>query len=152
MNIMKSIAILSLVLILGLSSLSPVLAKKLLPQAKPPSTPGGAKITTSTKTKGITTSVKFRGDRRAIIVTFNNLSIASSVNYTLSYSTRGTTQGASGTLNPGTSPDPTSRELIFGTCSHGVCRYDSGITNARLVIITTLKGGKKIQKSFRLKI
>lgn len=126
-------------------------AKKLLPQAKLPSIPG-TKVTTSSKTKGINVSVKFRGDRRAIVVNFSNLSIASSVNYTLSYNTRRTTQGASGTINPSTFPDPTSRELIFGTCSHGVCRYDTGLTNARFVVTTTLKGGKKVVKSFKLKV
>lgn len=139
-----TIFILGLVL-LGAIFTSAVLAKRLLPQARPRSA-GAA------PTRGISTSVKFRGDRLAIVVTFSNLTVASSVSYILSYNTRGTTQGASGTLNPETSPDPTVRELLFGTCSHGVCRYDYGITNARFVVTTVRRDGKKIVKSFRLKV
>lgn len=148
---MKKIVVLLILFSMFFSFAGNASAKRLLPQVKPPNIPGTS-VATSSKTKGVNVSVKFRGDRRAIIVTFSNLSIASSVNYTLSYSTRRTTQGASGTINPSASPDPTSRELIFGTCSHGVCRYDTGITNARLVVTTTLKSGKKVVKSFKLKV
>lgn len=127
---------------------SAVSAKKLLPRFRT-ATKGTTAVSSS---KGVATSVKFRGDRLAIIVNFSNLSVASSVSYTLSYNSRGTTQGAAGTLNPSTSTDPTSRELLFGTCSHGVCRYDSGITNARFVVTTTTASGKRVIKSFRLKV
>lgn len=123
-------------------------AKRLIPQAKPSSSTSKApKIT-----RGVKTSVKFRGDRRAINATFTNLGIASSVSYNLSYTSRGTSQGAGGTINPADSPDPTSREIIFGSCSAGVCRYDSGITNAKFVVTTTLKNGTKVVKSFKLKV
>lgn len=143
---MKKITVFVLGLfLLGGTFTSVALAKRLLPRAKP-ATSGMA------PTRGVSTSVKFRGDRLAIVVTFSNLSLASSVSYILSYNTRGTTQGASGTLNTETSPDPTTRELLFGTCSHGVCRYDYGITNARFVVTTIKKDGKKIVKSFRLKV
>lgn len=123
-------------------------AKKVLPRVQKAT--AGATKTTST-TRGVKTSVKFREDKRAIIVNFISLSIASSVNYTLSYNSRGTTQGAGGTINTGLG-DSQIREILFGTCSHGVCRYDTGITNAKLVVTTTLKNGLKISKSFRLKV
>ncbi len=143
---MKKLTIFVLALILlGAITTSVAVAKRLLPRAKP-ATSGAA------PTRGVSTSVKFRGDRLAIVVTFSNLSVASSVSYILSYNTRGTTQGASGTLNPETSGDPATRELLFGTCSHGVCRYDYGITNARFVVTTVRRDGKKIIKSFRLKV
>jgi hypothetical protein len=141
----KNLAIFLFSLFLLLNFSTPVSAKRLLPRVKP-------KGTNVSSSKGITTLVKFRGDRLAINVTFSNLNIASSVSYSLSYNTRGTTQGAAGTLNPTTSTDPTVRELLFGTCSHGVCRYDSGITNARFVVTTRTINGKKVIKSFRLKV
>jgi hypothetical protein len=134
--------------LLGLIFASDISAKKVLPRFR-----ATGKTTNVTSSRGgITTSVKFRADRRAIIVNFSNLGVANSVSYTLSYNSRGTTQGAAGTLDPSISPDPTTRELLFGTCSHGVCRYDSGITNARFVVTTMTTGGKRVIKSFRLKV
>jgi len=123
-----------------------VFAKRTLPQARPVT---GTKAVTS-NSRGITALVKFRADRRAIVVTFSNLAVASKVDYMLSYSTRGTTQGASGSIN--LAQGDTIRELLFGTCSHGVCRYDTGITNAKLTVTTTLATGRKVIKTFRLKV
>ena len=120
-------------------------AKKLLPRASPKA---GAKKVSS---KGITTKVKFRGDRRAIVVTFTNLSIASSVSYTLTYDSKGITQSAGGTIALPTS-EPVAREIPFGTCSAGICRYDTGVKNAKFSVTTTQVKGKKIVKTFRLKV
>lgn len=136
--------------LLFLVLVGPVFAKKVLPRAK---SGGTTKSSGSATTAGrVGMSVRFRGDRRAIIVNFSNLTSARSVSYTLSYSTRGTTQGAGGSIDPSTTGASASRELIFGTCSHGVCRYDTGITNAKLVVTYTLANGKRYSKSFRLKV
>lgn len=144
---MKKISLIfSLVLILGLITVLPVFAKRLLPRFQTT-----AKTRTQSGTRGITTSVKFRGDRLAIVVTFSNLAIATKVNYFLSYNTRGTTQGASGSIAD-LSIDPIARELLFGNCSKGACRYDTGITNAKFVVTTYLPNGKRVIKTFRLKI
>ena len=142
----KKIAVHTLVILLVLVAAGGVYAKRLLPQAKPVAS---GKVATASK--GINASAKFRGDRRAIVATFSSLAVASSVNYTLSYNSRGTTQGAGGSLSV-SGEDPATRELLFGTCSHGVCRYDSGITNAKLVVTTVLKSGKKVIKTFKLKV
>lgn len=99
----------------------------------------------------VTTSVRFRSDRRAIVINFAGLSNANSVNYSLTYDSNGLAQGAVGTMmNIAGSSD--SRELLFGTCSHGVCRYHTGITNARLVITSKLKSGITTRKSYKLKV
>lgn len=131
----------------GLTFPKKALARRRLPRAAPIKKSGGAPVRSS---RGVTVRVRFRGDRRAIIVDFSNLGIAASVSYNLSYTTRGTTQGAGGEI--GTAEDPTTREIIFGTCSHGVCRYDSGITKARFLVTTRLKNGVKVVKPFRLKV
>ncbi|MBI3282448.1 hypothetical protein HYZ70_00015 [Candidatus Curtissbacteria bacterium] len=141
---MKKLSAITLALLFLIAGTT-VLAKRMLPQARPASGSVSA-------TRGVGTSVRFRGDRLAIIVNFSNLAVASSVSYALSYNTRGTTQGASGTINPTNSPDPLTRELLFGTCSHGVCRYDTGLTNARFVVTTVLKNGRRVVKSFRLRV
>ena len=148
MSVKKVSIFILAILTLALTSV-PTFAKKVLPRAKPA---GGPKVASGTPSGRIGVSVKFRGDRRAIIVNFSSLSNASTVSYTLSYSTRGTTQGAGGSINPTTTGNSASRELLFGTCSHGVCRYDSGITNAKLVVTYTLTNGKRYSKSFRIKV
>lgn len=147
---MRIIFVFSIVILFltGLFLPTKVHAKRRLPHAAPIRTSRGSVARTS---RGVTTKVRFRGDRLAIIVDFSNLGIASSLSYNLSYNTRGTTQGAGGEIST-TAEDPTTRELLFGTCSAGVCRYDSGITNARFVVTTTLKNGVKVVKPYRLKV
>jgi hypothetical protein len=99
----------------------------------------------------VTTSVRFRGDRRAVIVNFAGLNNAVSVSYSLTYNSNNIPQGAIGTITQ-ISGSSDSRELLFGTCSHGVCRYHTGITDARLVITSKLKSGYTTRKSYKLNI
>lgn len=122
---------------------APVQAKRKLPAPKTATT---AKSTAS----GVTVKVKFRSDRKGVILNFANLKNASGVSYDLVYDTRGTTQNAGGAVK--ISSDTSSDEVIFGTCSTGVCRYDTGISNAKLQVFITLKNGRKIVKPFRLKV
>ena len=131
--------------VLTLLSTSLVSAKKLLPFLRK-----ATGVTTSTSS-GVTSSVKFRGDRLGVIVTLGNLQAAYKVNYFLSYQTKGTTQGASGSITD-TSIGSATRDIIFGSCSKGVCRYDSGISNAKFVITIYLNSGRKIVRSFRLRV
>lgn len=126
-----------------------VLAKRLLPSATSSTTQrsSGGSLTSS---RPIAKVLK-RADKRAIIITLNNLSSARSVSYLLSYDANGTTQGASGSVDVSGSSSVV-RELLFGSCSKGVCRYDSGIRNAKFVVTSVLKNGQKIVKPFRIKI
>ncbi len=99
----------------------------------------------------VTTSVKFRGDRRAVIINFAGLANAKQVSYSLTYNSNGVPQGVMGTItNPTVSVD--SREVLFGTCSGGVCRYHQNITNAKLVITSKLKSGYTTRKTYKIKI
>lgn len=128
-------------------------AKRLLPRvagAKTSAT-GRSSAPAARSSRGVTVKVSFRDDRKATIATFSNLSIATKVEYSLTYNTRGTKQAVVGSLDP-TREDPTMRELLFGTCSAGVCRYDAGISDARFTVTTTLKSGLKVVKPFRLKV
>lgn len=122
-----------------------VYAKKLVPQAK------RSLVSTSTSGK-VGISVKFRSDRRAVNASFTNLSVASKVEYQMTYDTGGITQAATGTIDPKNVGSATSVELIFGTCSGSTCRYDSNIKNAKLTITSALKSGKKYVKTYRLKV
>jgi len=94
-------------------------------------------------------SVRFNSTRTGLIISFSGLTNANSVNYSLSYETNGISQGAMGTItNPEVSVD--TRELLFGTCSGGVCRYHQNITNAKLVITSKLKSGYTTRKTYRI--
>ncbi len=84
-------------------------------------------------------------------MSLSNLSAAKKVDYLLSYNTRGMTQGAAGTIIPA-AEDSSSHELLFGTCSKGICRYDAGITNARLTITSILANGSKVIKRYKIRV
>lgn len=100
---------------------------------------------------GILVAVRLRPDRRALILTLSNLQVAKSVSYTLTYQGNGTDQGVAGTIDSslGTS---VSRELLFGTCSSGVCRYHQNIQNMKLEIESDLLNGKKTIRRFRIRV
>src|SRR3989344_773621 len=119
---------------------------KVLPQA----VKSGQKAT-AVKSAGIGVSPRLRSDRRALIVYFSNLQNAKSVSYALTYRTNIQEEGAIGSLNL-TGLNYTSQELLFGTCSKGVCKYHTGITNAKLEVSYTLKSGKKYLKRFKVRV
>ncbi|MBI4038423.1 hypothetical protein HY384_00535 [Candidatus Daviesbacteria bacterium] len=119
---------------------------KVLPQAK-----SGSKTNIRNLTpNAVTVSPRLRGDKKALNVYYSNLQNASSVSYLLTYKTASQDEGAMGTLNSKTSN--TSVELLFGTCSKNVCRYHTGIHDAKLDVSYTTKTGKKYIKRYRIKI
>jgi hypothetical protein len=108
--------------------------------------------TTKTVTTGsVYTTVKFRADRKAVIINFSNMNVANSITYTLSYTANGIDQGAQGTITP-QGESSTTREVLFGTCSKNVCTYHYNIVNAKLEIRSKLKNGTTTLKTYRLKV
>lgn len=132
---------------------------KVLPQAKGI----GQKSNTVARNvagTGINVFPKLRGDRRALIVNFANLQNAINVSYLLTYkqslpSSDGKTstqdEGVMGSLPLGGSSTAAS-ELLFGTCSKNVCRYHTGVKDARLDVTYTSKAGKKYLKRYKIKV
>ena len=139
----RSIFALVLILTVFLGLSTPVQAKRKLPALKSASAAGST-------ASNVTVKVKFRSDRKGVVLNFSNLTAATGVSYDLIYDTRGTTQNAGGAVK--ISSATANTEVIFGTCSSGVCRYDSGISNAKLQVSITLKNGRKIVKPFKLKV
>lgn len=123
---------------------------KVLPQAGKSSGSGKTVARSSGTTIGV--YPRLRADRKAVVVTFTNLGNAKSVAYSLIYTHGGGQQeGAGGGLNlTGKSID--TAELLFGTCSAGVCRYHSNIKDARLEVSYTSFTGKKYLKKFKIRI
>ena len=120
---------------------------KVLPQAVKSS---GAVIKNSGSTN-INVSPKLRADRKALIVYFSNLQNARNVSYSLTYTTSIQQEGAIGTLALNGSSTAT-QELLFGTCSKNVCRYHTGVRDARLEVSYISKSGKKYIKKYKIKV
>ena len=148
----KVLPILFCVLILSFVTIPKVFAKRVLPQVANTNN-ATSNAQSAIKTKGITVSVKLRSDRNAIIATLTNLKIAKDISYSLSYKTGDNIdQVAQSSVDP-KEKEPVVRELLFGTCStNNVCRYDTGIHDAKFVVTTTLLTGKKVVKTFNIKI
>lgn len=111
------------------------------------------KTTTSKKTvssSGIPASVRYRGDRLGILLSFLNFTNLESVSYSFTYTANGTPQGAGGTITAANNPTA-SRELLFGTCSSGVCTYHNNLSNARLVLTAKRTNGTAVTKAYRIK-
>ena len=143
----KSLVLLLVILAASVIFVPEVYGKRQLPQASGVSR---AKSSAASNTAGrVGIKVKFRSDRQAIIADFSSLGEALSVSYTLTYSHGGVNEGAGGTVS--SAGDTASRELLFGTCSKGVCRYHTGIKNAKFTVTSTVRGGKKVVKTFRLR-
>jgi len=100
---------------------------------------------------GASVSPKLRGDRLALIVTFGNIQKVASVTYTLMYQTDGVDQGVSGSLDS-SAGNSVTRELLFGTCSSGVCRYHGNINSMKLEVVSELSSGKRVIKRFRVRV
>lgn len=123
---------------------------KTLPQAKK----AVSKTTTkkaSTVSLSVGISPKLRKDRKALRVYFNNLKKAKNITYTLIYQTDGKDEGVSGTVDASAGKNIT-RELLFGTCSSGVCRYHPSIKNARFEATIELASGKIVTKKYKIKV
>lgn len=95
-------------------------------------------------------SPHLRSDHRALNIYFANLQNASAVSYLLTYKTSVQDEGAIGTLN--LNLPSISVELLFGTCSKNICRYHTGVHDAKLEITYTTKSGKKYIKRYRIKV
>lgn len=111
--------------------------------------PRGGTSQTAYVAQGVGVSVRFRPDRLGLLMTFSNFDNIESGSYQLLYDANGITQGAGGTVIIG---DSDTKEILFATCSHGVCTFHENITNARLSIFSKLKNGQTVLKPFRIKV
>jgi len=94
--------------------------------------------------------VRKRGDGLGLLMSFSHFNGLQSVAYSFTYTTGGLQQGAGGQVTSGNSPT-SQRELLFGTCSGGVCKYHTGVKNAKLVLTAAFTNGRKVSKSYRIK-
>lgn len=93
---------------------------------------------------------KYRGDKLGILLSFSNFNGIDSADYSFTYNGNGIDQGAGGTIRSSNNPT-VERELLFGTCSSGVCTYHYNLKNARLVLTIHYTNGRTASKSYRIK-
>ena len=125
-------------------------ARKRVRVKAPAGSSGGGSTVRRSAYGGASSSVRFRADRKAIILTLSNMGGVSSVSYQLTYLANGVSQGVMGKIDPSIESTAT-RELLFGTCSHGVCTYHANITNARLKVSSLLTSGVTVVKPYRIR-
>lgn len=140
------IFVLLLIVLFSLFLVTKNVEAKVLPQAQK----SGQKALVKKGGSGIGVYPKIRSDRKALIVNFSNLQNASAVSYLLTYKTGTQQEGATGALTLGGSS--ATQELLFGTCSKNVCRYHTGIKDAKLEVSYTSKSGKKYLKKYKIRV
>ena len=103
-----------------------------------------------TSVGGIPAAVSYRPDRLGLNLSFRNFTGLESVYYSFTYNTNGMVQGIGGKVTASNNPT-VARELLFGTCSRGVCRYHYNLSDARLVLTAKYNNGRTATKSYRIK-
>lgn len=140
---MKRVTALTLCFVLLFSLPPSAYAAK--PRVRKPST------TTSKSVGTAYSSVKLSRSTNSIKASFLNLDKVSQISYLLSYNGSGKDEGVGGSVSlSGQTTD--TRDLYFGTCSHGVCTPHKSIKNATLLVTTKLKSGSTHVKRYRIKI
>ena len=99
---------------------------------------------------GIPASVRYRPDKLALLLSFYNFSGIESINYSFTYTSNGLVQGVGGRVTA--SNDPSSvRELLFGTCSSGVCKYHENLSGTSLALTANFSNGTVAKKLYRVR-
>ena len=137
---------LGIIFLLSFLFLSSSGASALRKRTRKPKGGGGGGVSVS---QGVTSYVRFRGDRQALLIDFSGFQNVDSVSYELIYDANGVTQGVSGSIPAG---DTDTKTLLFGTCSGPVCTYHQDITNMRLSIISVLDSGIRVLKPYRIRV
>lgn len=102
------------------------------------------------KVGGIPALMRYRSDKLGLNLSFSHFRGLESVSYSFTYNTNGMPQGAGGTVTAANNPTA-QRELLFGTCSRGVCTYHYNLSDARLTLTAKFTNGKKTTKTYRIK-
>jgi len=122
-------------------------------QAAKKFTPKSTSTTTGKTSSGggsIPAIVRYKPDKGGLLLSFSNFNGLASVSYSFTYNTGGLPKGAAGSVTAANNPT-SQRELLFGTCSGGVCKYDQGLSNARLVLTAKRTNGTTVTKPYRIK-
>ena len=91
-----------------------------------------------------------RADKKELTLEIKGIKDANSVEYELSYLSKGLSRGVVGTIELKGETSIT-RQILLGTCSRNVCKYDEGVTGGSLLLrLRGTSGVTKITADFDL--
>lgn len=86
-----------------------------------------------------------RRDGNAVILNLKRTASYDSISYELAYNSEGIDRGVVGTIDTKDHKGEYEQEILFGTCSKNVCKYDKGVENGTLTLHI-----RKGQSAFRM--
>lgn len=84
-----------------------------------------------------------RADKRELTLEIKNIKNVDSIEYELTYLSKGLSRGVVGTISL-SGESSITRKILLGTCSRSVCKYDEGITDGMLTL--RLRGPEGVVK------
>lgn len=75
-----------------------------------------------------------RNDGNAMILNLKRTASYEAISYELAYNAEGIDRGVVGEINTKERKGEYSQEILFGTCSKNVCKYDAGVENGTLTL------------------
>ncbi len=75
-----------------------------------------------------------RRDGNAMVLDLERTSLYNSISYELSYISDGIDRGVVGTINTNSKNSSYDQEILFGTCSKNICKYDPDVKDGTLVL------------------
>ena len=70
-----------------------------------------------------------RRDGNALILNIKRVASYDAISYELAYTADGIDRGVMGNLDTSQKKGQYEQEILFGTCSKNVCKYDTGVEN-----------------------
>jgi len=86
-----------------------------------------------------------RADKHEVTLEIENIKDTNSIEYELTYLSKGITRGVVGTVNLREGESSITRKILLGTCSRNVCKYDEGVTGGTLTL--RLRGPEGLVKA-----
>lgn len=75
-----------------------------------------------------------RRDGNALILNLKRTASYDEISYELAYNSEGIDRGVVGTIDTKDKKGEYEQEILFGTCSKNVCKYDQGVENGTLTL------------------
>lgn len=75
-----------------------------------------------------------RRDGNALVLNIKRTASYDVISYELAYTSEGIDRGVMGDINMGEKKGEYEQEILFGTCSKNVCKYDTGVENGTLTL------------------
>lgn len=91
-----------------------------------------------------------RADKKELTLEIKGIKDANTVEYELTYLSKGLSRGVVGTIEL-KGESSVTRQILLGTCSRNVCKYDEGVTGGSLLLrLRGFSGVTKITADFDL--